>query len=328
MKKKILFGAPTHFDLHKMMIQNLENSGFDVYSISMDEEFKYDNLKDRLLNLFHKIILKDKTYKREKLYYKFKEKQLEPILKKFNANYFDYALIIRADIYPTTTLASLNTYCKKTIAYQWDGLERFTGTKERILLFDKFYVFDNDDFLKYKNNYPNLYLTNNFYSNIEPKLSEEAWDIFYIGVDQEERTDQIIDLMSNINTSTNTCSIQLLNKNPPTKKNTLISYISQPISYEKNLLYVKKAKALIDLKTKDHNGLSFRFFECIKYQTKIITSNVQVKKYDFYKPENIFILGEDRLENLQNFIDSPYSPIEESIFSKYSFENWIKNLTS
>jgi len=143
MRKKIIFGAPVYFDLHKMMIKNLENAGFDVFSIAMDEDFKYENLILRAKNLFKKKILRDKNYKRRVLYYNYKQKQLEPLLSIFNQNYFDYALVIRPDIYPKEILNKLKKISKKTIAYQWDGIERFYGTKSRISLFDKFFVFQD-----------------------------------------------------------------------------------------------------------------------------------------------------------------------------------------
>lgn len=90
--------------------------------------------------------------------------------------------------------------------------------------------------------------------------------------------------------------------------------------------WVKSSKALLDLKLKEHNGLSFRFFEALKYEKKLITDNPDVKNYDFYRQENIFIIGEDSEENLNNFIENPYQEIPAEIKNKYSFESWFKTL--
>lgn len=107
-----------------------------------------------------------------------------------------------------------------------------------------------------------------------------------------------------------------------------INFTNQFLTYDENMGWVKSSKALLDLKLKEHNGLSFRFFEALKYEKKLITDNPDVKNYDFYNPENIFIIGEDSEENLNSFIENPYQEIPAEIKNKYSFENWFKTLIS
>ena len=213
MRKKIIFGAPVYFDLHKMMIKNLENAGFDVFSIAMDEDFKYENLILRAKNLFKKKILRDKNYKRRVLYYNYKQKQLEPLLSIFNQNYFDYALVIRPDIYPKEILNKLKKISKKTIAYQWDGIERFYGTKSRISLFDKFFVFDHKDYSKYSTKYPNLHITHNFYSNFDSEIKTDKVEIYYLGAEQKDRVSSLIKILSLINTENLKLKLFILSSN-------------------------------------------------------------------------------------------------------------------
>lgn len=328
MKKKIIFGAPKYFYLHKMMIKNLENSGFEVFSIAMDEDFKYKNGLERAKNFFYKKIFKNKTYKRRVLYYNYKQNKIEPILSVFDEDTFDYALIVRPDIYPSKILNSLNKISKMTIAYQWDGVDRFYGTKERIPIFDKFFVFDPLDFNKYKNIYKNIYVTNNFYSNFEPEVSAEKTDIYYLGAKQEGRITQLKQILSFIDLKKYKLNIFILNRKVIKLTDPTIQFITYPISYEQNLSYVKNTKTLIDIKIPEHDGLSFRFYECIKYQIKIITTNKTIRDYSFYNPNNIFIVGIDNNNNISDFINSNYSPIAKAVYDSYSFQNWISNLTA
>ena len=51
---------------------------------------------------------------------------------------------------------------------------------------------------------------------------------------------------------------------------------------------VKESKVLLDFKLKCHSGLSFGFFEVLKFENKIITDYLPVKEYDFYKKELFF----------------------------------------
>src|SRR5690606_291755 len=55
-----------------------------------------------------------------------------------------------------------------------------------------------------------------------------------------------------------------------------------------------------------------------------IDKKKEVTKYDFYNPENIYIITNDKYEGLSEFIRAPYKPIANDIRDKYSFENWIK----
>ena len=96
------------------------------------------------------------------------------------------------------------------------------------------------------------------------------------------------------------------------------------ISYQQNLDYARSSRILADFVISTHKGLSLRTFEAIGYRKKLITTNAEVKKYDFYHPSNIFIWGGETLDGLDEFIASPYQEIDPAIREKYSFGNWIR----
>ena len=73
------------------------------------------------------------------------------------------------------------------------------------------------------------------------------------------------------------------------ESNDSIEYFINPIDYKNKLLEAKKAFCLIDLKLESHNGLSFRFYESLYFQKKLITNNKDVVNYDFYNSNNILI---------------------------------------
>lgn len=328
MTKKVLFAAPSHFGLHQMVIDNLNNAGFEVFSICTDEIFTYKNLNERVINFFRKSFFKDKSYKK-KLYYKHLSEEILEKLKPFSNNHFDYSFFIRPDVYSLDIIKRVNSISKKSIAYQWDGLNRFPLVFERIKLFDKFYVFDKDDFDSYKNQYSNLHLTHNFYSDIKVENSNKSLDVFYIGAFDKNRFGNLktmynelikhnLDITIQLNSSDKNVIKQFTNQN--------ITFFSQRKAYSSTQPIIKSAKILLDVKTKDHKGLSFRFFETIKYKCKMITDNVTIKQYDFYHPNNFFILHEDSLNDLEDFINCDYYELSDEILKKYAFKNWIHQI--
>ena len=84
-----------------------------------------------------------------------------------------------------------------------------------------------------------------------------------------------------------------------------------------------ESKALLEIVKEDVSGITLRALEGIFFGKKLITNNKFIKMYDFYNPNNIFILEDDNLSNLKNFISSKYEPIDKTIIDYYDFEEWV-----
>ena len=89
---------------------------------------------------------------------------------------------------------------------------------------------------------------------------------------------------------------------------------------------IENSSILIDLIRINHNGLSFRIFEALALQKKIITSNLSIKQYDFYNPKSIFVLDTDNINIPIEFIESPFYSIDNTIYEKYTIKNWVKTV--
>ena len=79
----------------------------------------------------------------------------------------------------------------------------------------------------------------------------------------------------------------------------------------------------MELVQKDQDGLTWRALESIFYGRKLITNFKDIKSYDFYTPNNIFVIGSDAEEELASFLDSPYKSISDDILQKYTFKGCI-----
>ena len=63
-------------------------------------------------------------------------------------------------------------------------------------------------------------------------------------------------------------------------------------------------------------------------ERKYITTNPEVKKYDFYNPQNIAVIDLNNPVLPDNFISSPFIPVPENILKKYSVEGLVDDLFS
>ena len=86
------------------------------------------------------------------------------------------------------------------------------------------------------------------------------------------------------------------------------------------------SRVLLDIAQPKQDGLSFRIYEAMALEKKIITTNKSVVTYDFYKPENIFVWQNEGTVPPKEFFTFPYSPLQASITEKYSLEHWVKKI--
>jgi len=327
MNKTIIIGLPDDFYLGDLIKENLIINGFDIIDISYKyKDFKYKSFFERSNNFVRKIFFKDKSFK---LKLKF-ERHRQRLLNTLNDMQYraDYALLIRPDIYPDHFIELIKTKAHKMIAYQWDGLRRFPLVHNIIPLFDQFFVFDIQDYSIYQHQFSNLRYTTNFYFDtprlLVPKKNYKH-EILYIGHFIRKRMPDIFKFIRIIAHHKISFNINIIvkAKYQIQKTDLPVTYSIKRYTYEENIEMVKNASAIIDFNNKIHTGLSFRPFEAICFEKKLITNNSDIKYYDFYNKENIFIIEEDDEQQLDDFLNTPYKKIDPSIKQKYSFTNWL-----
>ena len=89
---------------------------------------------------------------------------------------------------------------------------------------------------------------------------------------------------------------------------------------------IQKSKILLEIQNPKQIGLSFRVFEALGHRKKLITTNKDIINYDFYHPQNILVLDENKIEIPEDFVSSPYLEINKAILSKYKIANWVKHI--
>jgi hypothetical protein len=70
--------------------------------------------------------------------------------------------------------------------------------------------------------------------------------------------------------------------------------------------------------------MSLRALEAMFMSKKVITNNQMYRQEAFYDPSNIFILGENNLDDLKSFFEEPYVEIDSKIKNQYLFESWLE----
>ena len=102
----------------------------------------------------------------------------------------------------------------------------------------------------------------------------------------------------------------------------------KPISLSETIKLLASSAAVLDINYTNQKSLSYRAFEAMAAERKYITTNPEVKKYDFYNPQNVAVIDLNNPQIPDNFISSPFISIPESVLKRYSVAGLVEDLFS
>lgn len=317
--KTIVLGAPTDFNFAGIIEQELQHLGFHVINISYSRAgFKYKNFFQRLESFFHKNFLGHRDYK-QRLCSKHVEAMTMRRLDEID--FADYALLIRPDQYSAEVVNKVKQKAFTVSGYQWDGLKRYPAVLKYIDWFDQFFVFDPGDVSAHRNVLP---ITNFYTQSFQPYDDPNSRsDVYYLGSYHRERASEVEDIILTLQGLNLNVKHHICYRRTGEKKFKQLDTTRELMTYVQNLQLAYNTNLLVDVSTHIHKGLSFRTFEAIGFGKKLITTNPDVRGYDFYHPNNIFVWGNHSMAELRTFLNEPFIPLPAEIREKYSFSNWI-----
>lgn len=303
-----------NWELNDYLKNILEQNGHTVRHINFfDFKHKYPNFRTKLYNF----ILKTVFNKNIKNFYYGNE-----ILKKLEENIEiqDIILTIKGDFIDPKSILEFKKFTKKSIAYFNDSIARCPKIKRVIPSFDEVYSFEKEDCKKYNLNF----ITNWIYPIQIGNQKKEQVQVYNIS-SKDKRTF----LLSKI--------AQILKENNINYR--IIIFDKRKSNYYQNLEYtpiqiplaevnenLNNAQVLLDINRAGQNGLTFRVFESISLEKKLITTNSDIKNYDFYNPNNILIIDEKKPVIPSAFFNTKYEAIPEMIFKKYTLQEWVRQV--
>lgn len=312
---KITIVAFDIWGFNKFIANRLTQLGHEVTFInSFEIRYIYKNKWERIGNLFSKIFLKKNI---KKVFID------ETLLNKINElPQQDQILIINPSYFKNKHLELLKTKTNRFLAYNYDSLSRIPLPENYENLFEKIFSFDIDDvkqhtFLNLLTNF--IYLDQN--RNLSPK--NKAFMILSKSKEREIILHKIATVLDNKKIENYEFIILNPSVKTGTEKITLTKkHISLPVVEQK----MKDSEILIDLIRDNQTGLSFRIFEAMALQKKIITNNETIKEYDFYNSNNILILNKEVSNIDDSFLNNKYEDVPSEIYEKYTIDGWIKNV--
>ena len=320
MSQKICVISFDQWDYDHHIVRTLREKKINAFHIKI-KDFKHGNFFARISNSLCKIFL-NKNPK--------KIKRQDYILKKLEKKGFqDQILIINPELIDTEYHLEIKKHTKKYIAYLYDSVNRCSIVHLLDGVFDEIYSFDKNDIKQY--NFKES--TNYIYFKENCKLEETKTDFIYLG-----SIDNRIGILNKmVNTFIKTdkkYQFYAIGKKAFVYKmkqflfwkNKHILFKTKKIPQHKALELYKKSNIIIDIVRENQIGLSFRVFEAMALNKKIVTNNPNISSYNFYNPNNIFVWDEETKELPDSFIETGYADIPMEIYNNYTIETWVEKI--
>ena len=87
---------------------------------------------------------------------------------------------------------------------------------------------------------------------------------------------------------------------------------------------VSKSKAVLEIVQPGLEWITLRPLLALSNHKKVVSNNKLLTNEKYYSKSNIFILDNDNIETINDFIKSKFEEILEDNISYYSIENWVK----
>jgi hypothetical protein len=303
-----------NYDAH--IVDVLLQSGIEAHHINIGA-YSHKNLSAKVQNAISKTLFKKNLKKKKRQEFILSE------LKKLGKQ--DQILVINPELIEDECHEKIKEYTPKYIAYLYDSLAR-CPSQHLLHFFNEIFSFDKNDVQQ--NGFK--LITNYNYLPKKTTIQKSKYDLVYLAsFDDRMKTAKTI--AEKITSFGKTFHYMIVGKKSWKKKyfggNTKHwNFTKKRMQHEKIPEFYAEGNVLLDLVRENQDGLSFRIFEAMALEKKIITNNETILEYDFFNPNNILILKNEGANITEEFFATPYEKLPEDIYYKYSLDNWVKTV--
>lgn len=295
----------------RQLSKDIENTNTKIYYTYKKQNFSI------YTRVFRKILRELFGWNEEKLYGEWKKEKNKTIE---NVIIFDSALTPKLLEYLKENYnnSKLIFWYRNPIV-SLEQLEKVKRYSNIVLTFDK------EEAEKYDLNYIEQFYYNPNNLNLKDEFKTIKNDVYFIGADKN-RINKLEEISEYLKEKGIKQKIQILkDKKKKYKKYEKIELIEKSLSYSEILENIFLSKCILEICQKGQKGLTFRTMEALFFNKKLISNNKNLKKYEFYNKNNIFILNEEK-RTIEEFFNEPFVEIDEKIKEKYLFENWLEKI--
>lgn len=163
------------------------------------------------------------------------------------------------------------------------------------------------------------YNTQFYFTSIKSNITEsdkEVYDFFFVG--QIKGRKVIIDeVRSLLQTMGYKVFFYVIDEKKENSGN------NKYLDYEIVVKLINQSRCVVDLVGPWQKGMTLRPLEALFHKKKLFTNFHEIKGYDFYSANNIFVYGVDSVLNLNRFLEESMDMSIVKYIDKYNFSSWV-----
>lgn len=327
-KGKVLLIAPLFFGYYQEIRKELENEGYAVTYVC--DAPSNSNISKALARVNKRFILAatEKYFRAE-------------VLPKVEVEIFDYVFVVAGMTFALSV--DMMDLIRKSqakacfIMYQWDSERNLPYAPLIHHCFDRLFSFDMED-CQGDGKYTFLPL---FYMRMYEKIANAQpdqiqYDCTYIGTAHPKKYKEISEMARALEA---VMPRQFIYHYMPSKLKYLYQRVLSKefkrvkyselqhtkLSPEEICRILELSGCILDAPQKGQTGLTIRTLEALGARRKLITTNMDIRKYDFYREENILVF-DGKIDLNSPFFASSYCDLPEEIYRKYSLGSWLQRM--
>lgn len=325
MKKVLLFGPP-FFNYTQQVKVELESLGYTV-----------DYFNDRPSDIsFEKAILR----LRPSILNKRIEHYLASVLEKTKDKQYHLILIINGRVLRRDFVRKLveRNPTAHSVLYLWDSLRLYPDAQALFSEVDVSYSFDSKDCEDHAELTQLPLFYHRAFAQVAERSSEASFDLISVCTAHPNRYQFMQELFPKLRAQgVRLYSYMYLNRlqylyyrmtNQAFRHARRQDFSFRALPMEQYLEKLALSRCVFDMNHEGQTGLTMRTIETLGAKKKLITSNRRIEQYDFYDPANILIIdpGKEAVDQILDFLKSDYREIPESVYRKYSIQQFVKTL--
>lgn len=322
--KKVLLLAPSFFGYENDIVQEMIALGVEV------DYFDERPFKSSIAKILNRLDLKFIMRRYIRRYFK-------SILNQSIGKNYDFLLVISPETLGTSFVRELKAINQNVISilYMWDSFSNKANARKLLPYFDNVISFDPGDKLINSNiKFIPLFFNNDFNASYNKLNHEQLYSVAFVGTVHSDRVKLVKQIMKQFEEqgvktfSFYYCPSKLLFilKKIFTKEYDFISYSEvsfKAMSKSEIKTVFLQTNAVIDIQHPAQKGLTIRSLETLGLEKKLITTNSDVRSYDFFDERNILVIDRVNPQIPDNFISMRYAPPSRECRSQYSLRSWI-----
>ncbi len=251
------------------------------------------------------------------------------------ADQYDLVLVINGQTISVPTLASFRTRFPRArfVLYMWDSMENRSNSATLLDQFDTAFSFDPRSVKEYGMGFRPLFFSTGFERH---STGEFAYDLSFIGTMHTDRYEVISKVRRSLGDGIRAHWYLYLQApwvywayrtvKPAMRSAKLSDFSYAPLGREEVQRVFAQSRAVIDIEHPRQFGLTMRTFETVGCGKKLITTNAQVRHYDFYDPRNVCIIDRKEPHIPPEFLSTPYVDLVPALYYKYSVAGWLDEI--